>query len=249
MAASTTVKVVDKEMLDEELMKVIYEAYNLPENIKDDIFFVGVSGGSLPAMLIRVFKQMKGIDWKRWLFFFCDERCVPSSSEDSTFGTFKRMLEPPDERLPLCLSQFVTIDPSLKSSKVAEDYLSKVRQRFDNASNMPRFNILFLGVGPDGHTCSLFPNHRLLKESNKWISYITDSPKPPPERITMTFPVLNNAKFCVFVASGEEKAQIIKEILEDKRPLPAALVQPHSGKLVWLMDKAAGSKLSKSITG
>lgn len=166
MACPTTIKVVENEVMDQELMNIIYEAYNSPENAKDEIFFVGVSGGSLPAMLIRVFKQMKDIDWKKWLFFFCDERCVPSSSDESTFGTFKRLLEPPDERLPLCLSQFVTIDPSLKSSKVAEDYLSKVRQRFDNASNLPRFHILFLGLGPDGHTCSLFPNHRLLKVSN-----------------------------------------------------------------------------------
>lgn len=78
------------------------------------------------------------------------------------------------------------------------------------------------------------------------MSYIADSPKPPPERITMTLPVLNNAKMCLFVATGESKAQVIKEILEDKKPLPAALVQPHSGKLIWLMDKAAGSKL-KSV--
>lgn len=63
----------------------------------------------------------------------------------------------------------------------------------------------------------------------------------------MTFPVLNNARYCVFVATGEGKAQIIKEILDDRRPLPAAMVQPHSGKLVWIMDKAAGSKLTKSI--
>lgn len=165
MATATIIKVVENELLDEELMGVIQEAYNVAELAKDEIFFVGVSGGSLPAMLVRVFKQMKDIDWKKWLFFFCDERCVSSSSEDSTFGTFKRLLEPPDDRLPLCLSQFVTIDPSLKTSKVAEDYLSKVRQRFDNASNMPRFHILFLGLGPDGHTCSLFPNHRLLKVS------------------------------------------------------------------------------------
>lgn len=245
--AAPKILVVEGEKLDNELKKVIQEAYD--DASSDETFFVGVSGGSMPPMLIRVLKQMEGVDWKKWLFFFCDERCVDSSSELSTFGAYRRLLETPDERLPLCLSQFVAIDPSLKPSKVAEDYLSKVRQRFDNASNMPRFHLLLLGLGPDGHTCSLFPNHRLLKENNKWISYITDSPKPPPERITMTFPVLNNAKYCVFVTTGENKAQVIKEILEEKKPYPAALVQPHSGKLVWLMDKEAGSKLTTAITG
>lgn len=75
------------------------------------------------------------------------------------------------------------------------------------------------------------------------MAYIGDSPKPPPERVTMTFPVINNAKLCVFVATGEAKAQVIKEILEEKKPYPAGMVQPTSGKLIWLLDKEAGSKL------
>lgn len=158
-----TIKVVDNDQIENELQQLIQEAYDAS---KDDIFYVGVSGGSLPPMLVKVFKQLKNIDWKKWLFFFCDERCVPSASPDSTFGTFKRLLEPIDEKLPLSLNQFITIDPALKSGKVAEDYLSKMRQRFEGAS-LPRFHILFLGLGPDGHTCSLFPGHRLLKVSSR----------------------------------------------------------------------------------
>lgn len=156
-----TIKVVESEQLDKELRQVIQEAY---DNCKDETFYVGVSGGSFPPMLIRVLREMKNVNWKKWLFFFCDERCVPSSHADSTFGVFKKLIEPVDPRLPLSLSQFVTIDPALKSSKVAEDYLSKMRARFDKAS-LPKFHILFLGVGPDGHTASLFPGHRSLKVS------------------------------------------------------------------------------------
>lgn len=157
-----TIKVASNDKIDEELLAIIQEAYDA--NKDDETFFVGLSGGSLPPMLIRVLKQMKNVDWKKWLFFFCDERCVPSSSQDSTFGVFRNLLEPVDERLPLSLNQFITIDPGLKSGKVAEDYLSKMRQRFDKNST-PRFHILFLGLGPDGHTCSLFPGHKLLKVS------------------------------------------------------------------------------------
>lgn len=155
-----TVEVVEKDKLEEKLVKIIQEVYNA--NVKDEIFYVGLSGGSLPQLLVKVFRQLENIDWKKWLFFFCDERCVSSTSPDSTFGTYKTLLDSIDERLPVSLNQFITIDPSLKSSKVAQDYLSKMRQRFEGAS-LPKFHILFLGLGPDGHTCSLFPGHRLLK--------------------------------------------------------------------------------------
>jgi len=156
-----TIKIVESEQLDRELLHIIQDAYN---NCKDETFYVGVSGGSFPPMLVRVLKQMSNVNWKKWLFFFCDERCVPSSSPDSTFGAFKKLVEPVDPKLPISLNQFVTIDPALKSGKVAEDYLSKMRARFEKSS-LPKFHILFLGLGPDGHTASLFPGHRLLKVS------------------------------------------------------------------------------------
>lgn len=229
------------EDVEKELLRIVQDTWNANSN--DDTFYVGLSGGSLPQLLIKVFRQLENVDWKKWLFFFCDERCVPSSSDDSTFGQYKRLLNPVDERLPLCLSQFITIDPALKSNKVAEDYVSKMRQRFDKNTSFPKFHLMLLGLGPDGHTCSLFPDHRLLKESNKWIAYIGDSPKPPPERITMTLPLINNSKSCVFVATGEGKAQVVRDILNDNKPLPAGLVKPTNGSLIWLLDKAAASKL------
>lgn len=161
MGSKTVIKVSDQ--VEEELRKVIQEAY---DNCKEDTFYVGVSGGSFPKLFIETLKKLENIDWNKWLFFFCDERCVSSSSEDSTFGTFKRLLtDQRDHNLPISLNQFITIDPSLKSSKVADDYLSKMKQRFDKRCDWPRFHILFLGLGPDGHTCSLFPGHRLLEVS------------------------------------------------------------------------------------
>lgn len=80
--------------------------------------------------------------------------------------------------------------------------------------SLPRFDLLLLGMGPDGHTCSLFPGHRLLEETSRWVCPINDSPKPPSSRITLTFSVINNAKACVFAAAGSNKADIVKVIFK-----------------------------------
>lgn len=125
-------------------------------------------------------------------------------------------------------------------------------------------------MGPDGHTCSLFPNHPLLSEKSLLIAPIDDSPKPPPERVTMTYPLINNAAACIFPICGKGKAEMVKvhllfilihligpltvivvvalfcvqRILKEKEPLPAGLVQPTgSGKVIWLLDEDTASSL------
>lgn len=108
-------------------------------------------------------------------------------------------------RFDKCFNNYTCVS----AEEAALDYIAKMKEHFSN-DVLPRIDMLLLGMGPDGHTCSLFPGHRLLNESNKWIAAITDSPKPPPNRITMTFPVLNNARYCVFTVTGKEKADMIK---------------------------------------
>ena len=125
------------------------------------------------------------------------------------------------------------------------------------AASPPSIDLVLLGMGPDGHTASLFPGHALLSETTRLIASITDSPKPPPQRITMTLPLINAARQVAFTACGTSKADAIAAMagavssvaadgaLQDAGPLPAARVAPTSGRLTWFIDTAAASKLQK----
>ncbi|XP_032989937.1 6-phosphogluconolactonase [Rhinolophus ferrumequinum] len=209
-------------------------------------FALGLSGGSLVSMLARELPAAAApagpASLTRWTLGFCDERLVPFEHAESTYGLYRTHLL---SKLPIPDSQVITINPQLPVEEAAEDYAKKLRQAFQGDS-IPVFDLLILGVGPDGHTCSLFPDHPLLQEREKIVAPISDSPKPPPQRVTLTLPVLNAARTVIFVATGEGKAAILKRILENKEenPLPAALVQPHTGKLCWFLDEAAARLLT-----
>lgn len=107
---------------------------------------------------------------------------------------------------------------------------------------LPVFDLLLLGCGPDGHTCSLFPGHELLNETDAWVAPIEDSPKPPPKRITLTLPVVTHGLRIAFVATGEGKKDMLREIFDtqDGAKLPCALVNSRGGeKVTWFTDAAA----------
>ena len=131
--------------------------------------------------------------------------------------------------------QFIKVSVDLDVDSAAKDYEAKLK---DLMGERPSADILLLGMGPDGHTCSLFPGHDLLNEESKIVAPIKDSPKPPPERVTLTLPVLNAAKTVVFVSTGEGKKEMIKNVLLDKNEsFPATKVKPQ--KLFWIVDKPA----------
>ncbi|KAM9780361.1 6-phosphogluconolactonase [Neosynchiropus ocellatus] len=205
-------------------------------------FTLGLSGGSLVSMLSKELLALSNLDCSKWVVGFCDERRVPFDDPESTYGLYKSQLF---AKVNIPDSGILTIDPSQPVAACAEDYTAKLKKAFPN-DDIPIFDLLLLGMGPDGHTCSLFPDHPLLEETKMIIAPISDSPKPPPERVTMTFPVVNSARCVTFVSTGGSKAPVLKEVLEGgEGPMfPAARVVPRNGELFWLLDAPAAATLS-----
>jgi 6-phosphogluconolactonase len=141
--------------------------------------------------------------------------------------------------VPLTEQQFMSIDITKPIEEVAENYEKSIFEKLNGSkTSIPSFDLLLLGVGPDGHTASLFPDHELLTVNDKIVAYITDSPKPPPQRITMTYKLINNARFSIFAVPGSGKSDIIKKIFVDKIDLPAGRVQALEN-VYWLLDEAS----------
>ncbi|CAH0598427.1 unnamed protein product [Chrysodeixis includens] len=232
----TTIIVNDEQELINKLASYIEKISN--DSIQNrGKFYIGLSGGSVVKYLCESLPRVD-TDWSQWVLAFCDERVVPEQSEDSTFGTYKRELLP---KVSLKESQFITIKQGVTAADAATDYAEKLTAAFNNSDYV--FDLLLLGVGPDGHTCSLFPGHPLLEEVTLKVAAITDSPKPPPERVTLTYKTINSARNCLFAISGAGKADMIKRILVNKEDLPAARVKPHSGSLYWILDEQAAQHL------
>jgi 6-phosphogluconolactonase len=139
------------------------------------------------------------------------------------------------------------MDDTLGPADAAQAYEAIMANVFKpRAGRLPRFDLILLGIGEDGHTASLFPQHRLLNERERWVAAVFDAPKPPPERITMTVPVINSARHVVFVASGESKALILAEAIgpEPCPPmLPARRINPTDGDVRWFLDSPAARNL------
>lgn len=214
-----------------------------------DTFKIALSGGSLGKVLKKALIDNEeiaaGVAWKKWEVFFSDERLVPLDHADSNYGLFNELVlknlagDKPtvhtiDELLLTGVDGLVEGANLAQDQAIARDYEAQLPKDV-------KLDLILLGCGPDGHTCSLFPQHKLLHERNDLISYISDSPKPPPRRITFTFPVLERAGAIAFVAEGAGKAPVLREIFTDKESkLPSKLVTDLPGVTVdWFVDSSA----------
>ncbi len=212
-------------------------------------FTVALSGGSTPRDLFQLLatdpKWSAQLPWDHTHFFWGDERHVPPDHPDSNFRTANETLL---SIAPVPAANIHRVRTEVGSAgEAASDYENELRTFFQlTDGQLPQFDLVLLGLGAEGHTASLFPGTRALAENRRlvvsnWVGKLF------VERITLTAPVLNNARCVIFLVSGDDKATVLKAMVEgpyEPAQLPAQLINPTQGRLVWLLDRAAAKELA-----
>jgi 6-phosphogluconolactonase len=216
-------------------------------------FSVALSGGSTPQRLYQLLAEpglRAQVDWNRVDLFWGDERCVPPTSNDSNYHTAQEAML---SRLPIPPARVHRIEAERSDRETAaRDYQAVLARAFGVDANgaPPVFDLILLGMGPDGHTASLFPDTTALDETTRWV-VVNHVPKFAADRITLTFPVLNAAREVLFLVAGADKAEPLVEVLEgppDSRRLPSQRVRPTTGLLIWFVDRQASARLTLAPT-
>lgn len=210
-------------------------------------FSIALAGGSTPKSLYNLLatNARTALPWDRMFFFWGDERHVPPTDPDSNYRMADEAML---SKIPVTAGNVCRIKAeNPDAASVAEDYEQTLRKFFQTEpGQFPSFDLILLGMGPDGHTASLFPGTAALQEKSRlvvanWVEKLKAS------RITLTLPVLNAARCVMFLVSGTDKASVLRAVLEEDVPgeqYPSKLVRPRQGKLIWLIDRAAASLLS-----
>ena len=210
-------------------------------------FSIALSGGSTPKALYGLLATepyLSQINWSSVEIFWSDERCVPPDDPDSNYAMANEVLL---SKIPIQLHQVHRM-PAEKADRDAasQDYTLEM-QRVFGTNGIPAFDLIQLGMGPEGHTASLFPHQQSLREQERLVMPVS-VPKPPPPRLTFTPPLLNAARHVLFLVTGSEKAGAVQAVLEgpyQPEEYPTQLVRPAAGEVTWMLDTAAAGKLAQ----
>jgi len=213
-------------------------------------FLVALNGGNTPTRLFQLLatEYRDQVDWSKVHVFWGDERCVPPDDPGSNYGQARDMLL---SHVPILDSNIHRVKTDHQPAEASRDYSLTLNGFASPPLDVPRFDLVYLGMGEDGHTASLFPGSQV---------YVTESVIPvtaqyqdrPANRVTMTQLVFNQARMIVFIATGEKKAVALAEVLSDRynpELYPAQRIDPKDGELIWLVDDTAASQLPKKIKG
>lgn len=209
-------------------------------------FTVALAGGATPrATYERIASAplRDTVPWERTWVFFGDERGVPPDHRESNYRMAHDALL---ATVPVPEHQIFRIRGEAEDPEAAAaEYTRALADVFaPPRGGLPRFDLVLLGLGVDGHAASLFPGSPVLKEVFRPVAAVHATAALIPQRFTLTFPVINAAACVVFLVSGAEKAKVVKAALGDRAPwLPATLVQPSDGRLIWMLDRPAAALL------
>jgi 6-phosphogluconolactonase len=205
-----------------------------------------LAGGETPRRTYELLAEeplRDQVPWGGLHLFWSDERCVPPDDPRSNARMVQRALL---DRVPVPAGQVHPIPGDGDPRQAADEYEELLRRFFAGAA--PRFDLVLLGLGDDGHTASLFPDSPVLEERQSWAS-ATRRAGEEIGRITLTPPLINQADLVVFLVAGDDKATVLREVLEDHpdpRSRPARMIMPEQGELRWLVDKAAARLLRRT---
>ena len=210
-------------------------------------FTVALSGGSTPKSLYGLLAKNASLPWDNVFFFFGDERHVPPTDPESNYRMARESIL---SKIPVPAANVFRVPAeNPDANQAAASYEQALRDFFQTPpGGFPVLDLVLLGMGPDGHTASLFPGSQALGEKSRWVvsNWVE---KFKTNRITLTLPVLDNASAVMFLVSGRDKAAVLREVLEGTQPgtqFPSKLIRPEHGRLVWMVDQAAASDLAAS---
>ncbi|HXZ03405.1 MAG TPA: 6-phosphogluconolactonase [Ktedonobacteraceae bacterium] len=208
-------------------------------------FTIALTGGTTPGEVYSLLGSepiRSQIDWQLVHIFWGDERCVPLNNPESNFYLAQEVLldniaTPKSQIHPMPADQ-------LDREEASQAYVVEMQTTF-GTHEIPNFDLIHLGMGPEGHTASLFPHQASLHEKQRLVMPVS-VPKPPPDRLTFTPPLLNAARNVLFLVTGSEKADALHAVIEGEyQPdeYPAQIVRPTHGEVVWMLDKAVAQNL------
>lgn len=223
---------------------LISKISQIPEG---NFYSIALSGGSTPKIVFNHLAShySDNINWKKVRFFWGDERCVPPNDEQSNFKmahtSLLSKLKIPEENIFRVHGESIPGEEAIRYSKIVKENVTLL-------NGLPIFDMIFLGLGEDGHTASIFPHEIGLFNSPNFAEAATNIVSGQ-RRITLTGSVINNARDVVFLVSGKGKEKIISSILhdDDKENFPASLVKPLNGNLTWLLDADAAKSLRNKV--
>lgn len=210
------------------------------------LFRIVLSGGSTPRRTYEILASepfRESVPWKDVHVFWGDERCVPPDHPESNARMARRALL---DHVPVPPGNVHPVSGDAGPAEAARRYESELRGHF--SGQRPCFDLIFLGMGGDGHTASLFPGAPALVERQRWVVG-AQGPSGGPPRVTLTLPVLNEARFVCFLVAGGNKAKTLAEVIRGpgrSQPLPAQRVMPGAGELLWYVDREAASEIDPS---